>query len=160
MSKKNRDESRAERAAAALIAQQRRERRRNLVVVAAVAAVLVVVVVIGVVEQSRRDTAGATATTPQGVTGGYSVMVGKPSAPKTLTVYEDFQCPICREFEAATRDKVVAAVDAGKLKVEYRMVAFLDRASTTDYSSRALNAAAVVLDTSGVDVFKKFHDLL
>jgi protein-disulfide isomerase len=40
------------------------------------------------------------------------------------------------------------------------MVAFLGDASTTDYSTRALNAAAVVLDTSGRDVFLEFHDLL
>lgn len=160
MSKKNREESRAERAAAALIAQQRRERRRNLLVVAAVAAVLVVVVVVGVVVQSRRDTAGAAATTPNGVTGGYSVVVGKASAPRTLTVYEDFQCPICREFESQTGTKLRAAVAAGKVRIDYRMVAFLDRASSTDYSSRALNAAAVVLDTSGVATFEKFHDLL
>jgi len=39
-------------------------------------------------------------------------------------------------------------------------VAFLDDASTTDYSTRALNAAAVVLDTAGPEVFLKFHDLL
>jgi protein-disulfide isomerase len=82
------------------------------------------------------------------------------SAPTTVTVYEDFQCPICKEFEKETRDQLRAAVDAGKIRIEYRMVSFLDKASTNEYSSRALNAAAVVLDTSGTDVFLKFHDLL
>jgi protein-disulfide isomerase len=40
------------------------------------------------------------------------------------------------------------------------MVAFLDRSSSTRYSSRALNAAAVVLDTAGPQVFLKYHNLL
>ncbi|MGZ4497758.1 MAG: DsbA family protein [Nocardioides sp.] len=160
MSKTNREESRTQRAAAALIAQRRRERRRNLLVGAVVAVVVLAVVGVGFLLQSNRDTAGRAATAPQGVTDGYVVTVGKATAPRTVTVYEDFQCPICREFEAATKDKLRAGVAAGKIKIDYHMVAFLDRSSTTRYSSRALNAAAVVLDTSGVDVFEKFHDLL
>ena len=161
MSKSNRETSRAERAAAAVIAQQRQEQRRRALILGGVLGVLLLIAVALIYGlSSKSDTSGAAATPPGGVTDTYSVVVGDASAPKTLTVYEDFQCPICRDFEAATRDKLAAAVDAGKVKVDYRMVAFLDRASTTDYSSRALNAAAVVLDTSGVDVFKKFHDLL
>ena len=54
----------------------------------------------------------------------------------TIKLYEDFQCPICSEFEAATGDKSPTAIADGKVKVDYHMVAFLDRASTTDYSSR------------------------
>ncbi len=161
MSKSNRETSRAERAAAAVIAQHHREQRRRALILGGVLGVLLLIV-IGIIYgiNSRSDTSGKAATPPGGVTDTYGVVVGDASAPKTITVYEDFQCPICRDFEATTRDKVAAAVDAGKVKVDYRMVAFLDRASTTNYSSRALNAAAVVLDTSGVDVFRKFHDLL
>ena len=54
-----------------------------------------------------------------------------------------------------TGDAVAKAVEAGKVKVEYRPIAFLDDASTTDYSSRALNALMVVLDTSGLDAFSR-----
>ena len=39
------------------------------------------------------------------------------------------------------------------------MVAFLDRSSTTNYSSRALNAAMAVLSTAGPDAFMKFHTI-
>lgn len=161
MSKKNRADSRSERAAAALAAQRHQEqRRRTLVVGGIVVVVLVVVVAVIFGISSGKDTSGRSAAVPAGVTDTYTVAVGDASAPHTVAVYEDFQCPICREFEAATRDRLRAAVDAGKIRLEYHMVSFLDRASTTDYSSRALNAAAVVLDTSGVDTFLKFHDLL
>lgn len=160
MSKKNAAQSRAERAAAVLIEQQHRERRRNLFIGGGVVAGLLVIVVVLFLIQSGRDTSGDVATEPTGVTDGYSVVVGEDSAPKTVTIYEDFQCPICHEFEQATQDKLRAAVDDGRIKLDYRMVAFLDGASTTNYSSRALNAAALVLDTSGEDVFLKFHDLL
>jgi protein-disulfide isomerase len=77
-----------------------------------------------------------------------------------MKFYEDPQCPICQQFEAQVGDKVAAAIDDGKVKVEYHIVSFLDRASKNQYSSRAANALYVVADTAGPEVFKKFHDLL
>jgi protein-disulfide isomerase len=162
MSKKN-QQLRAERAAAALRESKRRERRRQVLSVAGVLAAIVLIVGGGFLIQSMRDDAGQALTStevPAGTTDTYGVVIGDASAPTTLTVYEDFQCPICREFEKETKDELRAAVEAGKIEIDYRMVSFLDKNSTNQYSSRALNAAAVVLDTSGVDVFLAFHDLL
>jgi protein-disulfide isomerase len=161
MSRKNAAQSRAERASAALAEQQRRERTRRLVLIGSVLAGLLVVVVGAFVVQGQRTTVGRKPdAVPSGLTGGYGVVVGRASAPTTLRIYEDFQCPICDQFEKTTGDRLRAAVDAGKIRIDYRMVSFLDRASTNHYSSRALNAAAVVLDTSGTDTFVKFHQLL
>ncbi|MCW2765353.1 MAG: disulfide bond formation protein DsbA [Nocardioides sp.] len=163
MAKKNREVTRAERAAAAILEQRRRERLRQVWIIGGVVVAVLAIVVIGVLIQSNRDTTGtplAATAVPAGVTDTYGVVIGDANAPTTVEVYEDFQCPICREFEQATRDKLRAAVAAGRIKIDYRMVSFLDSSSTTNYSSRALNAAAVVLDTSGKDVFLKFHDLL
>jgi protein-disulfide isomerase len=147
--------------AAALIAEQKRqEQRRRTLAFTGVAAVLALIVGLtwwGV----SRDTSGEKASVvPQGVSKEYGVVLGDASAPKTITLYEDLQCPICSDFEAATGEQVQAAIDAGKVKLDLRIVSFLDGQSTTKYSSRAANAAFVVLDTSGAKVFKKFHDLL
>ncbi|WP_191907892.1 DsbA family protein [Nocardioides cynanchi] len=164
MSTKNQQQSRAERARRAqslMREQQRRERSRNLMVVGAVVGALLVIVGVLFYVQSKRDTTGqAAGSVPGNLTGGYSVTVGQASAPTTLKLYEDFLCPICGEFEAATSAQVDAAIAAGKLKVDYHMAGFLDPHSTNAYSSRALNAAAVVLDTSGPEVFLTFHNLL
>jgi protein-disulfide isomerase len=161
MSKKNKAQSKTERAQVLLREQQRRERRRNLMVVGAVVLAVLIVVGVGFFVQSKRDKTGQVAKdVPGNLTGTYSVTIGKASAPTTIKLYEDFQCPICKAFESVTGTQVDAAVAAGKVKVEYHMVAFLDSQSSTNYSSRALNAAAVVLDTAGPDVFLKFHNLL
>jgi protein-disulfide isomerase len=157
----NKSAERAARTAALLAEQRRAERRRQLTIVAAVVAALAVVVGIGFWVQSTRDTTGDTpAATPSGVTDDYGIVVGDEGAPTTITVYEDLQCPVCKVFEDATADRLEQAVEAGDVRVDYRMVSFLDTQSTNDYSSRALNAALVVLDTSGVEAFKEFHDLL
>jgi protein-disulfide isomerase len=152
--------NRAQQAAAMLTEQQRLERRRRFMAIGSVFAILAVIVGLtwwGI----SRDTSGEIAkTSPAGVTDGYGVVLGEESAPTTITIYEDLQCPLCREFEAATGEKLQAAIDAGDVKLDLRIVSFLDRASANEYSSRAANAAYVVLDTAGPDAFKKFHDLL
>jgi protein-disulfide isomerase len=153
--------SRAERTAALMQEQARKERQRKIGLVAAIVALLAVVVGLGFWVQSQRDTSGdAASSVPSGLTGDYVVTVGDDGADTTIGIYEDFQCPVCKEFEAAVGDQLDQAVTDGKAKVEYHMVAFLDSASTTDYSSRALNAAMVVLDTAGVDTFMEYRRTL
>ena len=151
----------ASRAAAIRAAQERQERRRRSLVVTAVGVlVLAIVLVIGYVVQSSRDTAGQSAPAPSGAVGGYAVPAGPSTAPVKVAVYEDFLCPFCGQFEAASRDALEKQVEAGQVQIQYHVVNFLDRSSTTEYSTRAANALAVVLDTSGPQVAKRFHDLL
>lgn len=154
----------AERAAAIRKEQERRERRRRgLVVGGAVAAVLTLVLLAGYAIQAGRDTTGEAGAVPSGVVGegGYAVPYGRESAPVTVTVYEDFMCPFCGDLEDASASLLEEYVDAGDVRVEYRVLSFLDRASDgADYSTRAMNALGVVLDTAGPDAAKRFHDLL
>lgn len=98
------------------------------------------------------------ATPPAGATDSYGLLVGEPDAPKEIVVYEDFLCPFCGDLELTVRDRLDAAVEAGEVNVEYRPLPFLERIS--DYSPEAANAFAVVLDKSGPEVAKAFHDLL
>ena len=162
MANKTRQQSKSERAQALMKEQQRKERARNLFVVGAVVVAIAIIAVVLVVISSNKDTTGksvGSGGTPSNLTGDYNVVIGKSSAPDTIKMYEDFQCPICKEFEALTGDQVRQGIADGKIKVDYHMVAFLDRASTTNYSSRALNAAMAVLSTAGPDAFLKFHSL-
>jgi protein-disulfide isomerase len=160
MANKTRQQSKSERAQALMRQQQRRERTRNLLVVGAVVAAVLIVAVVMFVVTNKKDTTGQTANdVPANLSGKYDVVIGKSSAPTTIKLYEDLQCPICREFEALTGKQVRAAIADGKVKVDYHMVAFLDRSSTTEYSSRALNAAMAVLSTAGPDAFLKFHTI-
>lgn len=128
--------------------------------VAVVAAVLVVLVVAGYLALSNRDTTGADAAAPAGVSDGYAVAVGDDAAPMTLTFYEDPQCPVCAAFEGEVGDEVAAAVESGDVRVEYRVVSFLDQASANEFSSRAANALMVVQDAAGPDAFAELHRIL
>ena len=58
--------------------------------------------------------------TPQG-----SVLVGSEGARRRLVVFEDPQCPYCREFEERCGDLLRREVAAGAVAVEYRIRSFL-----------------------------------
>jgi protein-disulfide isomerase len=136
-------------------------RRRNSIIAGAVVAVLIVVVGVAALVQSGRNSTSDTSATPANFSGpgSTSVVLGQSSAPVTVTVFEDFQCPICQQFESTVGPTLTSLRDAGTVKVEYRSIAFLDRMSSTEYSTRALNAAACVRD-SAPDAFDKFHTAL
>lgn len=119
------------------IARERR-RRRTIWTSIIAAAVLVVAGLIGWGTYAASRAGDYTA--PAGATpDGSGVQVG--SGPVTIDVYEDFICPACREFErsaGATLDRLAAE---GRARIVYHPVAFLDRFSSTNYSSRASAAS-------------------
>ncbi len=152
----------ARRAAEQVAERQRRSRRLRLLTGAAVAALVVVAVVVTVVVQSARtDTADAVA--PAGTaagTAGTAFALGSADAPVTVDVYEDYLCPACRAFEADAADTMDELVAGGEVLVRVHPVAILDRLSDDEYSTRAVNAAAVVADAAGVEAFSQFSALL
>jgi protein-disulfide isomerase len=141
--------------------ERKERRRRNGFVAAGVVVVLALVLGIGYAVQSSRDTTGQVATPPAGVVDDYALPRGDADAPVTVTIYEDFMCPFCGQFEAASRSVLARHVDAGDVRVEYRVLSFLDRASNgTDYSTRSMSALGAVLDAAGPEAALAFHDLL
>ena len=147
------------------------EARRRTTIVTVLVAVVVAALVGGValVRSLSHQRAVAAASSPSGVPhnlladGGIAsdLSISPAAGAKRVRVdlYEDFQCPVCRAFEAANGQTLKSWQKAGTIWVVYHPVAFLDRASTTNYSSRAANAAAAVVDTAPSS-FQGFHDLL
>jgi len=87
---------------------------------------------------------------------GAEAEAGKPVK---VVAYIDFICPVCKNFEATYGDTLNKLRNDGKITVEYRPLGFLDSRSTTNYSSRAANAAACVLNASP-DKYTAFFDQL
>jgi protein-disulfide isomerase len=150
-------------------AARKESRRRSILIAVVVAVVLVIAVgVTVVVRQAQHDkavaAAGAPSGTPQNIGGNFGIPTGPASTsggkpPVVIDMYEDFQCPICKEFEVADGAALKSWQQAGTVQLVYHPVAFLDRASTTNYSTRALEAA-VSVQNSSPSSFQAFHDLL
>ncbi|WP_307279307.1 thioredoxin domain-containing protein [Arthrobacter sp. W4I7] len=90
------------------------------------------------------------------VAPGAEAEAGKPVK---VVLYIDFICPVCKNFEAQYNEQLTSLRNEGKITVEYRALGFLDSRSTTNYSSRAANAAACVVDESP-EKYAEFVDAL
>jgi len=154
------EEKRAAEAAARARAQRQRRNLLGGIAAAVVVLVALVALVVVVLVQTHRTTPSAAAATPAHTVHGTVIPVGSASAPVTVDLYEDFQCPNCKAFEAAAGSTLAKLVATGTVQARYHGMAFLDTAANHAYSTRALNAAAVVVDTAGPQGFQKFHDLL
>ncbi|CAM4372268.1 thioredoxin domain-containing protein [Nocardia ninae] len=144
-----------------LLAADRADRNRKIFIQVAVAAVLVALIAaigIGVaVKKARRDDPGpspaiaaAANQNASGITGTITdngaIRIGKPDAKVTVRVVADLQCPACKAFEEANGKVLDEAVQNGTAVVEYNVIAFLDKASSTRYSTRAANASYCVAE--------------
>ncbi|WP_247048466.1 DsbA family protein [Arthrobacter rhizosphaerae] len=100
------------------------------------------------------DIPAAPATPPTEVKApGADAEAGKPVK---VVVYIDFICPVCKRFEDTYGAELTKLRNEGKITLEYRPLGFLDNKSTTNYSSRAANAAACVVNESP----EKYADFL
>ncbi|MGW0667401.1 thioredoxin domain-containing protein [Streptomyces sp. NPDC002746] len=167
MSEKNQE---GKRAARDRLIQQREQlkarerRRRTLIVSTAVVGVLALAAVVGVIAansggKGSKDKASGPAVAPSGATGkdSLAIQVGADDAPSTLTIWEDFRCPVCAQFENAFRDTIHQLEQSKQLKVEYHLATLIDGNLGGSGSLKAANAAACAQD---VGKFSAYHDIL
>ena len=92
----------------------------------------------------------ATTPVPSGHTPDGGVLIGSDGARRRLVVFEDPQCPYCRQFEEASGDVLRREIAAGAVAVEYRMRCFLGPESV-----RADNALALAAETGRFDQLRR-----
>jgi protein-disulfide isomerase len=87
---------------------------------------------------------------PSGHTPEGGVLVGNSEARQAMVLFEDPQCPYCRQFEELNGGVITAAVEGGGLSVEYRMRCFLGPESV-----RADNALALAAEAGRFDELRR-----
>lgn len=153
MSKSSRaktEQMRAEREEAA----RKQQSRRRLV---AILGGLVILVLIGAIAwvavdaaKSNDDSPGngsGELVIPNNLNGDGAIPVGDDSAPVEVEIYFDYICPACGAFELANGAELDRLLEDGSIHLALRPIAFLDKFSSgTEYSTRAANAMATVID--------------
>lgn len=147
------------------------ERRRSILIMIAAAAVLILVALLvvwqaGVFKKPAPSQTGSTAA-PTVVTDGAIRVTAAPAnttPPVVITVTEDFQCPACQQFEQLMGPSIASYHANPQVAVDYVTINMLDRASTTNYSTRAANTSMCVAEATGKDrnfaKWLEFHNLL
>lgn len=159
----------ARRRAEALRAEQqlRARRKRLMLVYGAVFGVIAVAVSIALIVAAASAPGTPTAVptgTAADTTGGLAaadalaIPLGNADAPVKLTVYEDFRCSACGQFEAVYPAAYKPLIAAGTLELMIHPVDLIDtNIAGTSGSLRSGNAAACAQDAGK---FQAYHDLL
>ena len=154
--KSNRDRAQAKRVVQEQLAKERR-RRVTLWTSLGVVGLLVIVGLIGWgVAAGQESGKTANLTTPSvAVDEGTAFAVG--TGPVKIDIYEDFICPACGQFESGAGATIDQLVAANKVTVQYHPIAILDRASSTEYSTRSAAASAAAAQGGK---FAEYHKVL
>ncbi|MEI7549505.1 MAG: thioredoxin domain-containing protein [Actinomycetes bacterium] len=155
-SKESRSQARlaaaAERKALAEAAAKKARRSRVFVSLAVIAPILLVVIV-GVSISLVKSKVDSTVTAPLTASkmDGYGLLFNGTATPQ-IDVWEDFQCPACKNFEDANGAQVRELVQNGKARVVFHSLSFLGAESVI-----LANAGACAADQNK---FLELHDYL
>jgi protein-disulfide isomerase len=137
------------------------DRKRNLMIqigLTAVVVVFAVALVLYIVMSADEKPASGEAKSIRVTSSNLITKEGSTEPKAVLSLYEDFLCPACGNFERAFGPTISKLIDTGAVAADYHMVSILD-AQGDGYSSRAGAAAYCVADES-IDAFRRFHTAL
>lgn len=137
------------------------QRRKRVQVGLGIVSVVVVISLVAWAVYTFKDSIGATNAVPSRANGDKSGIVVNPGkaakgAP-LFVIYQDYQCPICKDYHTVFGTKLREAADAGKIQLEYRTMNFLDSNLQNDASTRSAVAAAC---SDNVGVYAAYYDAL
>lgn len=123
---------------------QERRRRRRIVSSIIAAAVLIIGGLIGYgIYQTQKP---KQFVAPAHSTGDSTGVIAGGTGKVRVDMYIDYQCPICRQFEADAATALDQMVSKDQITLVYHPVSFLDRMSSTQYSTRAAASSGCASD--------------
>ena len=138
------------------------DRRRNLFIQIGLTAIVVLLgvgLVLYIVMGADKKPASGEAKSIRVSTEKVITKEGTTDPKAVVSLYEDFLCPHCRDFEQKFGPTLNQLIDSGAIAADYYMVAILDSPSTGNYSSRSGGAAYCVADENN-EAFRRFHAAL
>ena len=100
-------------------------------------------------------TAAAVNTLPPGVQTAEEA--AKNGQPVRVTIFQDYNCVHCAEFEIKYGEEIQKLVEDGTITLEIRNLTFLDRSSPTAYSARTAAAAYSVANQVSTSNFLNYQ---
>jgi protein-disulfide isomerase len=142
MTDKRTDKRAAARVVREQLEREKQRRRNSWIAIIAVGALAIGGIIGWTIYVSNRAT--AVNTPAQANSAGNGIVTG--SGPVVVEEYLDFICPYCRVYHDEAGDAVGRLVAENKITLVQHPVAYLDRFSTNQYSTRASAASACAAD--------------
>ncbi|MFT3890369.1 MAG: thioredoxin domain-containing protein [Anaerolineales bacterium] len=134
--------------------QERREKMRSqaqrsrLMMIGGIVLVALVLVLL-IASTQNKSVQNIIAITPVDLPNANGLTIGDPNAKVTIDVFEDFQCPACKQFSEQIEPMIIEnLVKAGKAKYTFHNYPFIDGSTASDggESDQAANAAMCAND--------------
>lgn len=132
---------------------ERAKRMRVLTIAGIAAAVVAAIVVVGVVVQTQRNEVSAVVK-PKNLSAEGGVAFGPASGVPVITLYEDYQCPACKQFEEGMGASIDQLLAQNKIRVVYKPVAIIGK------ESEAAGGAAMCAADQGPEKFRVYSKAL
>ncbi len=141
--------------------QKKRRRQRLLTILAITAGALLVVglLVYPSIKNARAPVGEITMITPVSRPMASGTAMGEEGAPVLVEVWEDFQCPACRNYSADIEPLIAENyVVPGHVRYVFRHFPFLDeRVASSNESQQSANASMCAAEQ---ERFWDYHDML
>jgi protein-disulfide isomerase len=138
--------------------KQRQQRTITILGIGLVAVVFAALLIVPGIQRATAPVGTVIPITPRDLPQVDGVHMGDPNAPVKLDVYEDFQCPRCKDFSEQIEPSLVANdISTGKVYYTFKEFPFIDNSVPTQESHQAANASMCAADQNR---FWDYHDML
>ncbi len=139
--------------------RKRQQRIRTLLVVGGVIIVIIAVIILLTNYSIFLPKGNIVAITPMPRPMENGKGLGNPNAKIKILVFEDFQCPICKDYSTSVEPQLNAStyISSGQVYYVFMQWPFIDNSSLTKESHQAANASMCALEQGH---FWDYHDIL
>jgi protein-disulfide isomerase len=121
------------------------QRRGILIAIVGIVVILIAVIVGANIYDNTRPLGTINTAEPRTYPAVDGRSLGDPNAPVKIEVFEDFQCPACRNYSSDAEVQIITEmkdlIESGKVFYQYRHFPFIDDRSATRESDKAANAS-------------------
>lgn len=139
--------------------KKRRQRMITLITVVAVIVLLVLFFAAPTIINMLKPAGSFVQITPVPRPMESGKAIGNPNAKVVIELYEDFQCPVCKEYTVNDESQLLDStyIANGQVYYVFRQFPFLDSNTITKESQQAANASMCAMEQNR---FWDYHDIL
>jgi len=139
---------------------QRQQQRQRLILIGLIV-LGAALVVFAIVYPNLKSVGEIITVTPAALPKADGLSLGEASAPATIDVFEDFQCPACKSFSETTEPLIIEnLVSTGKARYVFHNYPFIDDNTNPLGGGESDQAASAAMCANEQGKFWEMHSIL